>query len=794
MQGNKLELLAPAGSMIALKAAISNGADAVYIGGKSFSARKYASNFTDEEIIKAIQYVHLRNKKIYVTVNTLIDEKEIPEAINFVNFLYINGVDAVIIQDIGLCQLISENFSDLAIHASTQMTVNNLEGFKLLEEMGVKRVVVAREMPLEEIKRIRNNVNIEIEAFIHGALCFSYSGQCLMSSLIGGRSGNRGACAQPCRKKYCIYNSEKKVESDANYYLSTRDLSTIDYLEELIEAGVTSFKIEGRMKRPEYVAIACSVYRKSLDGELINDDDKKNLYEIFNRKFTKGIMLGDYGAKLMAIDRPNNRGVVIGKVIETNNNNKVKVKLLDKISIGDGLEFLNIKGETVGFISKSDGCVNDIIEFDIKNIKNKSNVIRTSNKKLINKAIKSYEVESKIPISFIAKLKTGKKATLELNFDNHKIEVVSKEIVEEAKNIPLNYQIVEKQLSKLGNTPFYLENLECEIDDDAFLDIKLINEMRREAIAKILNKITNIQSRKEINLKETLAEAKPHIKKKSKAKIEVKISSQRQFDEIDFSKINRIIFDFKENIEENLLTAKRNNVETFLSTGIVVYESEIEDFNNTIDEFNDLLDGIAVSNLGMLYHILNNFDKKILADIGLNIFNSYSANLLINKGIDTVILSPELNLNQIKYMSNKIEGNLSYAVYGYLPAMIARNCPFATVKGCVDEKNCVNCTYRSGYYLKDEKGYFFRVQKNNNHSVIYNSMPLMILEEIEELNRAGIEWFRLNFTFEENIYEIIDIYYEFMNEKIAKKEVSNFVENFKKKQQITKGHINRGIL
>jgi putative protease len=280
------------------------------------------------------------------------------------------------------------------------MTINNLEGFKLLEEMGVERVVVAREMPLEEIKRIRNNVNIEIEAFIHGALCFSYSGQCLMSSLIGGRSGNRGACAQPCRKKYCIYNSEKKVESDLNYYLSTRDLNTIDYLEELIEAGVTSFKIEGRMKRPEYVAIACSVYRKSLDRELINDDDKKNLYEIFNRKCTKGIMLGDYGAKLMAIDRPNNRGVVIGKVIKTNNN-KAKVKLLDKISIEDGLEFLNIKGETVGFISKSDGCVNDIIEFDIKNIKNKSNVIRTSNKKLINKAIKSYEVESKIPISLI---------------------------------------------------------------------------------------------------------------------------------------------------------------------------------------------------------------------------------------------------------------------------------------------------------------------------------------------------------------------------------------------------------
>lgn len=793
MQGNKLELLAPAGSMIALKAAINNGADAVYIGGKSFSARKFASNFTDEEIIQAIQYVHLRNKKIYVTVNTLIDEKEIWEAINFINFLYINGVDAVIVQDIGLCKLIAENFPDLDIHASTQMTINNLEGFKLLEDMGVKRVVVARETPLSEIKRMRDNTNIEIEAFIHGALCFSYSGQCLMSSLIGGRSGNRGACAQPCRKKYCICESGKKVESDAKYYLSTRDLNTIDYLEELIKAGVTSFKIEGRMKRPEYVAIACSAYRKGLDGELIDDDDKKNLYEIFNRKFTKGIMLGDYGANLMAIDRPNNRGVVIGKVIESNNY-MAKVKLLDKISAGDGLEFLNIKRETVGLTSKFEGCANDIIEFDIKNIKNKSNVIRTSNKKLIDKAIKSYEVENKIPISLIVKLKKGKKAKLEFNLDDHKIEVVSKEMVEEAKNMPLNYQLLKKQLSKLGNTPFYLENLECEIDEDAFLDIKLINEMRREAISKILNKITNIQGRKEIYLKETLMESKTHTKKKSKPKLEVKISSQRQFDEIDFSKINRIIFDFKENIEQNLLKAKMNNIETYLSTDVIVYEREIKDFNFTIEALNDSLDGIAVSNLGMLYNILHNFDKKILADIGLNIFNSYSANLLINKGIDTIVLSPELNLSQIKNMTDKIKGDVSYAVYGYLPAMVTRSCPFATVKGCIDEKNCYSCNYRSGHYLKDEKGYFFRVEKKTGYSVIYNSMPLMILEEIKEINKAGIDWFRLNFTSEQSIDEIIDIYHEFLNEKITKKEVGDFLEDFKKKQQITKGHINRGIL
>lgn len=793
MQGNNLELLAPAGSLEALKAAVNNGADAVYIGGKAFSARRYASNFTEDEIIQAVQFAHLRDKKIYVTVNTLIDEREIMEALNFINFLYINGVDAVIIQDIGLGKLIAENFPYFPIHASTQMTINNLEGCKFLEELGVERVVLARETPLSEIKRIRDNSSIELEAFIHGALCFSYSGQCLMSSLIGGRSGNRGACAQPCRKKYCIHNSEGIVEQDAKYFLSTRDLNTIDHIEELIEAGVTSFKIEGRMKRPEYVAIVASIYRKALDGEIIDDDDRLNLYEIFNRKFTKGIMLGDYGAGFMAIDRPNNRGVVIGKVIETKNG-KAKVKLFDKINVGDGLEFLNAKGETVGLISKFQGDVNDVIEYDIKNIKNNTSVIRTSNKNLIESAVKSYEVDAKFPVSITAKFKKGDNATLEMTYGKQRVKTSSKLAVENSISKPLNYELVRTQLSKLGNTPFYLENLECEIDEDAFLDIKLINEMRREAVEKMLNEVANIKGREKISLKDISIESKARIKNKSKNGLELKISSQRQFDAIDLYKINRIIFGFQENIEENLTKAKKYNVETFVSTDVILYDEEIENINKAIKKYYDLLDGVAVSNLGMVYNVLRNFDKKIIADIGLNVFNSYSANFLFDKGIETAVLSPELNLHQIKNITNKARGDLSYVIYGYLPSMVAKNCPFASIKGCLDEKNCSNCKYRNGYYLKDEKGYSFRVEKKNGYSVIYNSMPLMILEELDELNKTGIDWFRLDFTFEENIERIVDVYYEFLNGKITNREVSGFLEDFKKKQQITKGHINRGIL
>lgn len=793
MRNNKLELLAPAGSLDALKAAINNGADAVYIGGKNFSARKYATNFSNEEIIQAIQYAHLRDKKIYVTVNTLIDENEVKDAIEFINFIYQNGADAVIVQDIGLCKIISENFPDFPIHASTQMTVNNLEGFKLLEELNVERIVVARETPLNEIKRIRDNTNIEIEAFIHGALCFSYSGQCLMSSLIGGRSGNRGACAQPCRKKYCLENSNGKVVSDQKYYLSMRDLNTIDFIYDLENAGVTSFKIEGRMKRPEYVAVVCSIYRKVLDGYEVDENEKKNLYEIFNRKFTKGIMLGDFGVNLMAVDRPNNRGVVIGKVIDVRNK-KVKVKLLDKLFVGDGLEFINNKGENIGFISNTNTNCGDEIIFEIESIRSGSSVTRTSKRSLLENASKSYEKDEKLPVSIKAKFKIGEKALVELTFKDKRIIKKSNSTVELANNAPITKDTVLKQLSKFGNTPFLLDKIDIDIDEGIFLNIKEINEMRREAVKELLGNISKYNDRKEVFIEKILFNKGQSSIKNASKKLEVKISTQEQFDMLDLSKINRVFLDYNKNLRKNLLKAKENNVETYLCTDHVIHEKEINKYDISIRENLNLLDGIAISNLGMLYYVKENFDLNICADIGLNVFNSHTANLLFDKGVDTLILSPELNFNQLKNITRNTYGHLSYIVYGYLPSMVSKNCPFSSIKGCIDERNCENCNYKNGYYLRDEKGYSFRVERKSSQTIIYNSKPLMILQEIDDLNKIGIEWFRLNFTFEANIDKIVDIFSKFINGEMSKTEVNDYLNNLKINQQITKGHINRGIL
>src|SRR4030066_1614754 len=332
------ELLAPVGSKESLIAAIENGTDAVYFGGTLFSARQYASNFNREELLWAIDYAHARGVKAYVTVNTLIKDSELEEACDYLHFLCNAGTDAVIVQDIGILKLLREQLPDLPAHASTQMTIHNVEGVKFLQEMGVKRVVLAREMSLQEIKRIKSETGMEIETFIHGALCFSYSGQCLLSSMIGGRSGNRGYCAQPCRKKYRIGEME-------GYLLSPRDLNMSGHIGALLDAGIDSFKIEGRMKRPEYVAGVVRVYRKLIDRYLdapvdfrVTKAEMHTLLQLFNREFTTGYFFGNPGSQLMSPKYPHNRGTLLGKTTDYDTKTKlVSIDLKSPLRVGDGI-------------------------------------------------------------------------------------------------------------------------------------------------------------------------------------------------------------------------------------------------------------------------------------------------------------------------------------------------------------------------------------------------------------------------------------------------------------------------
>ena len=357
----KVELLAPAGNMEALKAAIQAGCDAVYIGGKNFGARAFSKNFSDEEIIVAINYAHLYGVKVYITVNTLIYDNEVDEFIKYIEFIHKNNVDAIIIQDLGMLDLVRKTFPELEIHASTQMHIHNLDGVKLLEELGVKRIVLARETDIDTVKYIKNNAKAEIEIFIHGALCISYSGECLMSSLIGGRSGNRGACAGSCRLKYDVIDQNGHKLNKGDYPLSTKDLNSLEYIGDLIDSGIDSFKIEGRMKSKEYVYKVVSIYRKAIDNYykykkvIINDDDMLELKKIFNREYTKGFLNHAKNDEIINGFRPNHMGVIVGEIVDYHHKT-AKIRLFDEITIGSGLRVIG-KNDDIG-INVNDFYIN----------------------------------------------------------------------------------------------------------------------------------------------------------------------------------------------------------------------------------------------------------------------------------------------------------------------------------------------------------------------------------------------------------------------------------------------------
>ena len=377
-----VELLAPAGNMECLRAAVNAGADAVYIGGKNFGARSLAQNFSDEELKEAIKYCHLYDVKVHITINTIIYDDQIEELIKYISFINSLGVDAVIVQDLGVINIIRQRFKDLEIHASTQINTHNKETIEYLKKLGVKRVVFGRETSIEDIKNI--DVDIEKEVFIHGALCVSYSGQCLFSEIIGGRSGNRGLCAGPCRLSYKLFKEHngnfEQINTKGEYLLSTKDLCTIEHLDKILESGVDSLKIEGRMKKSEYVYLVVSIYRKAIDNYYkyketrITKEDIEKLKIAFNRDFTKGFILNEKSSDINNSYRPNHMGIEIGKVIGIQNH-KVKIKLSNDLTQGDGIRILNSTHDDVGFIVNKiyknnlyirKGHKNDIIELDEK--------------------------------------------------------------------------------------------------------------------------------------------------------------------------------------------------------------------------------------------------------------------------------------------------------------------------------------------------------------------------------------------------------------------------------------------
>lgn len=798
------ELLAPVGSMESLYAAVENGADAVYLGGKLFNARHYASNFDNEELKDVIAYAHLNNVRVYITVNILIDNSEIEKALDYVRFLYQEDVDAIIVQDLGFASKVAELFPDLHLHASTQMTINNLEGVKLLEDLGFKRVVLARETPLDEIKRIRKGSSIEIESFIHGALCVSYSGQCLMSSIIGGRSGNRGTCAQPCRMPYSIV--DKKGELVENWQelhlLSPKDLNTLDYIEDIIRAGVNSLKIEGRMKRPEYVATIVQNYRKIIDEKYKPSHmEKEEVKQIFNRGFTKGAGLGDFGRDFISMDRPDNRGTLLGKVVNADRD-YVYVLLENNLEKDDGIEFSLVNGKYKGMKSPIDGEKGETLTIKkIGNVRKNSDVYKTSSIRLIEKAQKSYEENKNIyPIDMEIKIEVGQRPNLKIKYKEYTNNTSVDFIVEKAKNKGISEEKVKEQLLKLGDTQFSLLNIDMDIEDNSFLPLSVLNELRREGVESLNGYLQNNNHRIKLEDK-AYKERKQEIlsirreNNPGTKRLSIKVDKLDQIKSIDLEKLDRIyiplIGDFKEAIKE----LKRNDVEVYISTEKILYEENLKELGEKLNTIEDLIDGVSVENLGSFYFIKENYNFKIHGDLGLNIFNSYTLDTLRTLGVDTMTLSAELNITQINKIEKKAGGYLESIVYGYLPVMTTKTCPMALVKACKDDSECESCNFADGYGLNDRMDKTFYMSRKDGFTTIYNSVPMILLDSMDQIYAGGINTGRLDFTIEkESIREIQNAYYNYIKKIWEEKEARNFIEKIKDTTEITKGHFFRGVL
>lgn len=740
----KVELLSPVGNMETLLFAIHNGCDAVYFAGKKFGARHFADNFTEEEIVKAIKYCHLYGVKAYITVNTLLFDDELDEVLDYIEFLHKNGVDALIMQDIGLIKRTHEKYPNLEIHVSTQAHNHNDAGIEFFKQIGATRVVLDREMSLEEIKNLKSKIKKEV--FVHGALCVCYSGCCLFSSMNGGRSGNRGECVASCRLPYELFKNDEKINTEGEYLLSTKELNTLNRIKDLIDVGIDSFKIEGRMKSPEYVGFVTRLYRTMIDkyynneDMTLNDKDLYNLKKLYNREFTEGYLFNNYGKTLMNIKSPNHLGVKIGNVIECSKK-YIKIKLEDDLKQEDGIRLPNNEGMILNKIyNKNLLLVNSLKKGDIAFIDNKVNltstgsVLKTIDKKLIDDLRKLEEKKIPIDIEIICKLDNPIKMIV--NDGENKIEKTYSHI-EKAKSSPTDRQRIINQISKLGNTPFKVNNIKDNIDNNIFISIKDLNELRRELIDELIS-----------------------IRENKKKDVIINKDIKR----------NNLVKDSK--IRLNALVRNKEQLEACLNNGIdLIYTDDIFLYNEYKEKGNIylrlprvLLKHKSFDNEKLLVTEIGSYEKykgnnEIIGDYFLNITNHETASYL-GKQSKFVTISPEITKERIENINFK-DDNVEYIVYGTIELMIMKYCPIKMLENN-DNNNCNLCSLGNKYYLKNKEEEIFPIINTKHYTHIMHKEVLDNIENIKLCLSKGINNFRME-LFDETKEEI-----EYIIKKIKK--------------------------
>ncbi len=752
-----MELLAPAGDYEALVAAISNGADAIYLGLSSFGARAYAKNFNYDELEKAIKYAHLRQVKIYVTMNTNVYENELNEVYKQIDFLASKNVDGIIFFDLAVLEYIKNNYPKLEAHASTQIGIDSVNVGMFFKNNNVDRIVLARELNIDKIKEIKNKVMLPIEIFIHGALCISYSGNCLMSGLIGLRSGNRGRCVGSCRKIYQLIDKTNNISFPPSYLLSTKDLKTIENINKL--DFVDSLKIEGRMKDPTYVANVVKCYRKAIDDSSF-DLEKANYFlnKTFQRTFTKGYLFNEEPVNITNIERPNNYGYLIGKVVKVNKN-KITLKLNDKLNQNDQIRIFNkedIIYPIVKMYDEHNNLINSsktscILEINEKvNINDKVYKVKDYNFNEYLKTTYNKKEFKKFPINFYVNGNLNNHLEITINYNDIYITEKSNEIITSSINLPITKEKILEQLEKLTETPYYIDEFICNIDDNMYISIKEINNLRRILIEKL-----NIERLKFDFIKTN--------KQNNNSKISYPLNNQPK------------LACYATTLEQ-LEVIKEENIDIIYDNNNFIRRNQTE-YNNKTNDY------LLVGGYGGINYYKNNY---LISDYSLNVTNSKAIYKLHSNGVKRITISHELNKNQINEMINAYYNenngypNLEMIVYGKATLMFTKYCPLKKFNLCGKCKT-------NKYVLKDNIAEFPIISHYDCATSILNSRALNLIDDLEDIKNINV--FRLQFTTEskEETRKIIKEFKEKINN-------INNKTNYFNQNLHTRGHFNKQIL
>ena len=826
-----VELLAPAGSREALVAAVENGANAIYLAGNAFGARAYASNFDREALREAIHFAHLRKVAIHVTVNTIVADEEMGPLRDYLRFLYEAGADAVLVQDLGVARVAHETVPDLPLHASTQMSVSSLEGVRALAELGFTRVVLARELSLKEIRHICAHAPVEIETFMHGALCVCYSGQCLMSSMIGGRSGNRGRCAQPCRLPYTLVDEKgQDVLGDkaGSYLLSPRDLSTIDVIPDLIEAGVSSLKIEGRMKRPEYVATVVRTYREAIDtyyagkGYAVTQEERDDLAQIFNRDFTTAYLEGRPGKAMMSDRRPNNRGLLIGRVTAYDWDTRiVTVKLSGRLGLGDQVDFwVKVGGRVTATISSlrdaegrevEEGQAGDTVSFAIPSaVRDHDRVFKVYDARLMERAKETYASGApvrRIPVAIAVRAAVGEPLTVTIaDGEGHRAEGKTDFIGEPARKRPLSEETIRKQVSRLGTSVYEMQSLNCEIAGEVMVPMSEINEARRKAVEALdalrLREIEVRPARPEPKFTDRIARPTP-----KKAHFLVAVDTLGKAEAALAAGADGILFGGEsyehrviapEEYERAWQMAREAGARIDFNTPRIVHDGQQKHVERLLDAFAAFPpDAVHVHNIAMLALVRRLTDFAIHADYSLISYNKQTLAFLKDYGASSATLSPELTAKEIRQLAKESPLPLTCIVHGRLELMVSNYCVTGSFLGGCGEGPCTQPCTRGHFALKDRKDALFPLAMDQFcHMHVLNSKVLSMMPHAMKFRAAGIETMQIEAKAmgEKEIAAIVKAYRKAMAFPEEPDEAQLSWIHEQEGKDITRGHYFRGVL